>query len=128
MNTCDTCKWWSGQVTHTSYGTANPLLDLYGSCDNPKVNGDHPLQHAKPDGTYRFFRWSVAKAEVPDAWCAANKIERASEHTIPLDQASPSASDDQGLCFATGPKFGCIHHEPSANPASAALPATSDAS
>lgn len=110
MNTCDTCKWWEGQSICTSYGKENPLIDVYAVCNNPMVNGDHPLQHSRPDGTFRSMGTMVAKAEVPNKWCVANHIERESEHTIPLDQSSPSASDDHGLCFVTGPKFGCIHH------------------
>lgn len=111
MNTCDTCKHWSGQSEHTSYGKENPLICLYGVCEHPKVSGDHPLQHQRPDGTHRFFPHSVAKMSVPEEWVVNNEIERENNHTIPLDQACPSASDDHGLCFTTGPKFGCLHWE-----------------
>ncbi len=41
------------------------------------------------------------------------------KRTLPaaIDSAHPSASDDFGICFFTGPSFGCIHHSP-------AIPAT----
>lgn len=112
MNLCKTCKWWGGQELCTSYGKENPLIDLYGLCNNPKVDGSHPLQHKLPNGHYRFFRRMAAKAEVSDEWVRENKIEREASHTVPLDQATPDAADSHGLCFVTGPDFGCIHHEP----------------
>jgi len=107
MNTCDTCRHWAKEDVQTGYVDMT-VIYLYRECLNPKVNGTHPLQHNKPDGSHRFYALGVARGPVPPG----NHIESEDQHTIPLDQASPSAADEHDMCFLTGPKFGCIHFEP----------------
>ena len=112
MNTCDTCKHWAKQASESVVGPPGgppemTIISLYRECENPKVNGSHPLQTHTPEGARRAYAWQVAKGAVapePD-------IETEQNHTVPLDQATPDASDTHNLCFLTGPKFGCIHHE-----------------
>lgn len=107
MNRCKDCKWWGGQTLCTSYGKENPLIDLYGLCNNPKlsINAYHHGDKWRPFGTL------VARDRAPEEWCVKNEVEREASHTLPLDYAEPIASDDHGLCFSTGPEFGCVHWE-----------------
>lgn len=39
MNTCDTCKWWSSEVTTFSrYGSSREETDITRLCTNPKFD------------------------------------------------------------------------------------------
>jgi len=109
MNTCDACKHWDKEVIETVYEDMT-VICLYRMCRNPKVNGDHPLQHQTPEGVRRYYQLAVAKGAAPPG----SFIESEDKHTIPLDQSTPSAADEHNICFLTGPKFGCIHFEPKA--------------
>ena len=71
----------------------------------------------EPPGTH--FRGLTPKEYTENYGLCNNPKVNDSDEVIPvgkvtreLDHASPHASDDHCLCFATGPKFGCIHHEP----------------
>lgn len=119
MNTCDTCKHWlHDEEPDLSYGPSLPLIRLHGVCEHPKVGEENEAVAQGPDGRGRFFRDGVAAANAdPKRVREHNEVrgyvlETIDAHTIPLDVACQRSSDDHGLCFITGPKFGCIHHEP----------------
>jgi len=89
-------------------------IDLYGQCVNPKLNGETPAALRTKRGGYRWERTSVFRASVSMADIEAkftDRMEREDDHTVPLDEAHPQAADDTGLCFKTGPAFGCVHFE-----------------
>ena len=106
MNTCDTCKHWAKEVAEHNVGSMI-IISLYRECTNPKVNGESRELWYTPQGAHRAYAWEVVKGEVSPV----DYIESEGKHTVPLDQATPEAADTHGLCFLTGPKFGCIHHE-----------------
>ncbi len=83
MKTCDICKWWSAPKPYLC-GQKNPKIysSLFGSCDNPALDDSQGVV-GRP----------------------VSEVEGDPSH------ACPNASDDHGICFATGPKFGCIHFE-----------------
>lgn len=116
MNTCDTCKWW-GQDTHlTNFGDGFVIKDVWQSCLSPKVNGQSESRLQLPGGKYRSYGTCVVlkncSGPSTEEHLERGLIEREDTHSIPLDEAEPDASDSWGLCFKTGPKFGCIHHTP----------------
>lgn len=83
MSTCDTCRWWTAPTTwEVGIVERKTLTTNYGECSCESVNDSDSC------------------------------IEVGSETTKPLDHASPFCSDEHGLGFGTGPKFGCIHWEP----------------
>ena len=115
MNTCDTCKWW-GFGSETNYGEGFRVKDMHGWCENPKVNGQTDLFLRFPNGQYRSYGTCAVpmdcSGESTDKHLHEGWIEREDSHSIPLDEANPDSSDTFGICFRTGPKFGCIHHQP----------------
>lgn len=116
MNTCKTCKHWSGQHEDKSYGPSMPMISLIGECNCIKLEerGTQAAAYTKHGG-HRWSSMSVVRKDVPmhaifEAF--GNRMEREDDHTLPTDQAFPDASDPHGIGFYTGPDFGCIHHTP----------------
>lgn len=106
--TCDTCKWWATPERALSYGPENPIINLFGLCENPKVTWDAEGFLKTPNGRFRAFGTNVACSDCSPEFIRANHIETEDNHAIPLDYARPDASDSHLLCFSTGPKFGCV--------------------
>lgn len=111
MNTCKTCKWWSSKPEESRYDADENktyyMVKLWRECNNPKLTGRTPERLNDAKGYFRSYGTAVVK----DGSLNPPGMETESNHTIPLDQAEPDASDTHGIGFYTGPNFGCIHHE-----------------
>lgn len=86
MKTCRTCRWWK------KWENISPFHETLGYIVRIRQNEDttRTCQSPRLSGQMDCY----------------GKLDDPSE-------ATPGASDDRGLHFATGCDFGCIHHEDS---------------
>ena len=109
MNTCDSCKWWTDEGPSTAW----PMF--YRACRCPRVTTEeHGGESVRTILKYEFRgKLYEKKEDIPCSlaeWNSEvhwNKIEEAD-----ADGALAAAGDYYPADFRTGPKFGCVHHQP----------------
>ncbi len=121
MNTCDTCKhWhqfvWRGRVPESRTQEWEHKAIMTALNKEPFDDSDmRPVIHVSNTGSCDKFvsRWDVKKEEngaFPDVISPLDALI--------CDSASPSNQWGSGGVNApeTGPKFGCVRHEPKSAP------------
>lgn len=96
MNTCDTCKWWNDYSDKTKSGFCNH--EHLNQCETVRL---YRLDGVEYEDYAKVPPGHEGRVELVDTFMRATSLSAAYFDSAHCDYEF----------LATGPKFGCIHHE-----------------